>query len=177
MPNHPISYEAHLALEWQYLHSPPDAEQIAIALENNLECLKQAILMDELANICHDDHLIESTEVTKTEKKLDLLLNLVSAMIEKQKKSDSIVSIKLTSDTVEWTCSGLKETGLLVLQLFIHASSLAPMQLYCVPVKIQGNTCQAKFLYMNDSVHELLEKYIFLTHRRKVAAEKKRLQQ
>lgn len=175
MPNHPISYEAHLSLEWRYLPTPPDADQITLSRENNLECLKQAILLDELANTGNDDSAIESADISRTEKKLDLLMGLVGALIEKQKQSDSITPVKLTSDMIEWQCCELQESSLLALQLFIHAGSLTPMQLYCEPFNIFENTCQAKFLYMNDSVHELLEKYIFLTHRRKVAAEKKRL--
>jgi len=177
MLSEPISYEARLPLEWQYLQNPPDAKQIALSQENNLECLKQAILLDELANVSIDDNAIESSDVSRTEKKLDLLLSLVSVLIEKQKTSDLITPIKLTSDTIEWECGEVTASGLLALQVFIHSGSLTPMQLYCEPVKILGNTCTAKLLYMNDNVQELLEKYIFLTHRRKVAAEKKRLQE
>jgi hypothetical protein len=176
MLSRPISYEARLPLEWQYLQDPPDAEQIESSQKNNLECLKQAILLDELANINTDDNTVESSDASRTEKKLDLLLSLVSALIEKQKTSDSITLFRLTSNTIEWEYSGLKESALLAVEVFIHAGSLTPMQLFCESIRNHESTCQTKLLYMHDSVQELLEKYIFLTHRRKVAAEKKRLQ-
>lgn len=175
MSGAPISYDAHLSLEWYVVSTPPDEDQINASQEKTLACLKQSILMDELSCSSVDDTTIDSADISRTEKKLDLLISLVSALIEKQRSTASIVPVKLTSEYIEWEGVDVPDRGMLHLEIFLKSASMIPMQLYCEPLVSQGKRLRARLLYMHDDVSELLERYIFLTHRRKIAAAKKRI--
>lgn len=175
MSGEPISYDAHLSLEWHIVSTPPNEALINASQEKTLESLRQSILMDELSGSGVDDIAMESVDISRTEKKLDLLISLVSALIEKQKTTNSIVPVKLTCEYIEWECVDVPDRGMLRLEVFLKSASMIPMQLYCEPVVSQGKRLRARLLYMHDDVSELLERYIFLTHRRKIAAEKKRI--
>lgn len=164
--------EGRLALEMHPLDTPPDPETITLSQQHNLDCLKQAILLDELSHLGIDDHLAESSDLSRTEKKLDLLLSLVKSLIEKQHTPSLLTQVRLTTDFIEWRCdkSGADSTRLIC--LFLPSGSLLPMQLYIESASYHEGRCRARVLHMCEAVHEQLEKYIFLRHRRKIAAKK-----
>lgn len=172
MTHEAICLEGRLALDLHTLDSPPAAEIIAQSQNHNLDCLKQAILLDELSHTGSDDHLIESTDISRTEKKLDLLLSLVKSLIEKQHTSASMTQVKLTTGYIEWECEQPDSDNTLLMHLFLQSGSLLPLQLYVEKVDYHNGLCRARVLHLCEGVREQLEKYIFLRHRRRIAAQK-----
>lgn len=167
-----ICLEGRLALDLYPLDTVPDAEIIAQSQIHNHDCLKQAMLIDELSHPGCDDHSSEVGDHGRLEKKLDLLFSLVKSLIEKQNTSVMITQVKLTTDVVEWQCDEPDCEESMLMQLFLQPGSLLPMHLYLKKVSHHGGFCHARVLHMSEAVREQLEKYIFLRHRRKIAAQK-----
>jgi hypothetical protein len=170
-----IKFAALLPLHWQQTDNPPDRDMQRHVRENNLECLKQALLLDEFSPASHDDLASEPRDSTRMEKKLDLLLSLLGSLIQKQQATQRY-QVMLTIDSLQWQASDLTDLHtrqLITLQLYLHPFSVAALTLYAEVCEIQPDACRVNLRYLDSSVQELLQKYIFLNHRRQVAAIRK----
>jgi hypothetical protein len=169
-----IKYQALLPLQWRQTARPPDSDEQAHVRENNLECLKQALLLDEFSSVSHDDLASEPRDSARIEKKVDLLLSLVGSMIQNQQSTQKY-QVLLATDCMQWKANDLSDLQvqqLIVLQLYLHPYSVSALTLYGEVNEIKAGFCEVNIRYMDSIVQELLQKYIFLNHRRRVAAKK-----
>jgi hypothetical protein len=169
-----IKYEALLPLQWQPTDIPPDSDTQWHVRENNLECLKQALLLDEFSPVSHDDLASDPRDSARIEKKVDLLLSLVGSMIQNQQNTQKY-QVVLAADSLQWKANDLSDLHaqqLIVFQLYLHPYSVAALTLYGEVREAQAGYCGVNIRYMDSIVQELLQKYIFLNHRRQVAAKK-----
>lgn len=171
-----IRYKASLAIEWNPVESLPDKSKIHQISENNHECLRQALLLDELSSAHLDEHAFDSKDATRLDKKLDLLQGLLGSLIAKQKQTMSTAQVTVASSEIEWErhdTTAIRHADLILVQLYIHPLSVDPLQLYCRVNDVRAKTITASLVCLEVNEQELLEKYIFLNHRRTIAAERK----
>jgi len=171
-----IRYKANLAIECTPVESLPDKGELHQISENNHECLKQALLLDELSCAHLDEHAFDSKDASRLDKKLDLLLGLLGSLIAKQKQATSTAQVTVGSNDIEWQrhdTTAIRHSDLIMVQLYIHPLSVDPLQLYCRVSEANTETITASIVSLEATEQELLEKYIFLNHRRTIAAERK----
>ncbi len=171
-----IKYKANLAIEWNPVEALPDKETIHHFSENNHECLRQALLLDELSHVHLDDHSFDSKDASRLDKKLDCLLTLLGSVIQKQKQSTATADVTLGSNVIAWQAhdtADIRPSELLLVQLYIHPLSVYPLKLYCRVSDIKAGTITVSICMLEATEQELLEKFIFLNHRRSIAAGRK----
>jgi len=171
-----IKHTSQLAIEWYQIESLPDKEKHKLLHDNNHECLKQALLLEELSHTSIDDHTLDSKEAVKLDKKLDLLLGLLASVIQKQQQSTQTTQVTLGSHTLQWhqdEASGIMQADLLQVQLYIHPMSVIPLKLYGQISDISSGMVTFDISNLLAAHQDMLEKYIFLNHRRAIAAERK----
>ncbi len=169
-----ITYEGLLPLHWEHIDTPPDDDMLRYIHEHNIESLKQVLLLDEFSHTGQDDLGSDLRDNSRMERKIDLLLSLLGSMINKQ-QATSAYHVKLTTESLQWTASGL--SGLvaqqqLMLQLYLHPYSVSPLKMFAEIREAGQDYCRVKLHALDTAEQELLQRYIFLNHRRQVAAKR-----
>ncbi len=170
-----INYQARLPLQWQLIDTPPDNDTLSHTRENNLEILKQALLLDEFSLTGMDEHVGDHRDTARIEKKLDLLLSLLGSMVQNQQDIQQY-RVQLTSDSVQWEAAAaqeLQQGQLVSLQLYLHPYSVSALSLYGEVSDVEQGLCRLNLCHVDSAVQELMQKFIFLNHRRQVAASRK----
>ncbi len=159
-----IGYRADMALEWRPAGMQPDVppEQV----------LRSVITLEELSG-ASEDALAAGTqhEAGRLEFKLDLLLDLVGALLEQAVTQPPRQAVEL------------RVTGLRILQpdwqpepgakgalaLYIHPNYPRPLVLPARIAQVDASAIQFEFGELDENTRTLLERFIFIHHRRAVA--------
>ncbi len=173
-----VIYKDIVPLRWRDI-SREELEFSYLSLQDaNEEVLRFISTLDEFHLDGHDEAGgISTSDFSRIEFKLNLLLDMVAQLIERETAMPEAVPITLDSAGIEWpSISPPREGALLELSLYLHHKYPRPFvaigQVLSVTA-IEG--ANGKYLVhlaydtMSDAVQRGLEKLIFRQHRRSVA--------
>ncbi len=172
-----LSYRHHFPLLWEPLARC--GGDPVLQDRENVEAL-QTILLLEYGIVENAEHENRPTnpELQRLEKKIDLLVRLLSRLLMLQQTMPAPVEVILGSQTIAWPMTQVMVPGSF-LRLSIHLSSLYPLPLRLDAVVLdsvereQGLWLRAAYQGMSDNLRNELTRLIFLFHRRQIAHRKK----
>jgi len=163
-----LAYKAHVPLEWLAVEdsSPP------ILGSANEQCLQSILNLSEYHILEHSE---ETTAIAMMERKLDITLQMVSELLRATLKMPSIKSVRMGAHEVSWQeTSALPELNTLVdLAIYLHDLYPKPLMLRGQVKSVKSQQCVVALEAQSEEVQQLLEKLIFLHHRRSIATSKK----
>lgn len=169
-----ITYTAHLVLTWQPVDAGSCRSDQNID-EHNRTCLQQALLLDDLTHVNPDEMKSEAGETARLEKKLDLVFTLLSHLITHQQEHLPHTDCTISYRTLEWLdnrAQTVKPGDELMVLINIHPLTIKPMSLYGKVIQVTSQSITIDFSQQDSSWQDLLEKYLFLQHRRQIAAQR-----
>lgn len=162
--------EGELPASFQVVDSFPEDAELAIINEKNESFLRTSLIPQEPVDLDENDEI--SLELRRQDLKINLLLEMVGELLIQQNKLPSRVKLNLTSLGLECLSSigTLKAGEKVAITLYITPSTPRALQLYG-EVLTTGNEDNIvfKFVGVNQSVQDWLEKFIFRHHRRTIA--------
>ena len=176
MDDRGITYKAHLALTWQPVTidlSKPDSQ----IDEHNHVCLQQALLLDELTNTASEELKSEHSDTIRLEKKLDLVFSLLRTLITHQQQQLPHTDCQISYRHLEWKDAKAQSVNVgdgLEVSINIHPLTIQPMRLYGKVTEAGASSIMIDFGLHAYPWQDLLEKYLFLQHRRQIAAQRHR---
>lgn len=171
-----IAWDAQLPLFWS-----PDAQLDATAqrarfgpqIEDTLQAVSG---LEDMRTPVADDASSSGEALARLEFKLNLVLDLLSTLINQSQERPPVHQVKIGARQVSWMTGAddapaVGETG--ILELYVHP-------LYVRPLRLPGqiNTVEARgkqllvtlaLFELEPAAQEALERWLFLHHRRAVA--------
>lgn len=165
-----LGYRDCLPLSAAPLAAPPSAAEMEHWHDQNLRTLHAIAVLDD-RHQRNDGGTPLEVEVERLHQKLDVVLELLGAVLQSSRPRGPAVALRLTREGVSWPAPEspppVGETVLVALDL--HACAPAPL---CWPAEIlgvhEGELC-ARFLPMSEALGAALERFVFTRHRRSVA--------
>ncbi|TVR65166.1 MAG: hypothetical protein EA420_03735 [Candidatus Competibacteraceae bacterium] len=171
-----LAFTGRLPLTWRELPALPDAAELQHLEQANLNLLHTLFALDIHAGDHSDDPLAltNATELKRLDFKVGLLLGLVGQLLAHQQAMPPEHPLALTADHLRWSAASAPPVGVpLRLELYCNLSYPQPLILHAQVdemVSDEGEQqIKAHFYPMSPPMHEALERYIFLQHRRSIA--------
>ncbi|MCW8891493.1 MAG: PilZ domain-containing protein [Sedimenticola sp.] len=169
-----VSFEGRMKISWLMNAATHPTDSIERSQRN---CrLLQALLV---AQDPHHDPVDTSADLLRIEAKVDLLLDMVSRLLQ-QMAPDTVESeVEIWLEGMCWSVEGGGDFAVnqqLMLQLYLDAHLTQPLELAAVVTGVeQQNRCclvEVRFNDLGEQVSDLLGKFIFRQHRRLVAKQR-----
>jgi len=164
-----------LPLSWQRLGAVPQPGELQRLNASALHVLQAALAWDELpAPDTEEEAGVPTQELLRLETKLNLVLELLSELVQQQGLMPRPVPVRLTAEGIEFeTHDRLAPGDRLRLSVYLVAGTPKALTLPAVAqaVERRGDAywVQARFVDLTAAVRDLLEKLLFRFHRRRVA--------
>jgi len=171
----PLCYQDVIPVEWELLKQPADAALQQHTRHDNIILLQGLLTVDEQPVIEHDEELSSlGQELQRIDRKMNLVLELLSQTLRSWRSLPMPVSVKLTTGNAEWTVDRELPVGEPILIRF-YLSPVLPNP-FIVTGKVQlcnkregRNHALVLFDGLGGQVRDVLEKVIFRQHRRQIA--------
>lgn len=163
-----IGFEGRLPLQLQPLASPPSPAELDAWREHNLRALQAMALLEE--RITPLDSGPEA-EMERVHQKLDLLLTLVSQLLQPGLGESLLRPLRLTAEGLSLDApdpSPVPESLLLV-TLGLHDRAPMPLRWPARSLGVMQGQLRLQFLPMGGGLQAALERFVFTHHRRSVA--------
>lgn len=172
-----LGYRDRVPLDCEPLAAPLDDAQLLRLAERNVTALRAAAVLEDRHPGPEDQSGLEG-EVARLEIKVDLLIDLMSAVMSLQQPPPAAHEVTMTSTAVAWVEAGREfavgETYML--SLFPYRSppqSLQwPVRIECVVGDAGGHRVGARFAAMPEAMAHQVERLVFRRHRRRIADER-----
>lgn len=168
-----LVFRQQLGLSWEPRENEEN-EKDDVA-EYNTKLLQMLPLFEERSSERGEEDVERTQELTRVERKLDLLLELVSEWIRTNRDQPPQVAVTLGAEAVSWLQeaeSPLPEQQVWI-SLQIDQRLPAPLRLPARVVSVEAerncHRVMVRFENISDTTAELLEKFIFRQHRREIA--------
>jgi hypothetical protein len=175
-PHSSLVFTGHLPLVWRELPALPDAAELQHLEQTNLHILHILFALDIHAGDYGDDPSIASSasELKRLDFKVSLLLEMVGHLFAGQQAIPPERLLTLTVTDLSWRADTAPTLNApLRLELYCNLSYPRSLILHAHVSEIVSieNDYQIKAtIYQpGESLHEALERYIFLRHRRVIA--------
>jgi hypothetical protein len=172
-----LSFTGRLPLAWRELSALPDEVELQHLEQANLTLLHTLFALDIHAGDHGDDPmaLANASELKRLDFKVSLLLGLVGQLLAHQQAVPPEHALTLTVDDLSWRATTAPSVGIpLRLELYCNLSYPRPLILHAQAseiVPLEGDhQIKAVFGPIGAPMHEALERYIFLQHRRSIAS-------
>jgi hypothetical protein len=156
--------------------SEQDMQSISHA---NRKVLWQVVELDEFTREAGAGTEISQEGNARLEQKLNLMLDLLGAVIETTREVPGKTKVKISSQEIEWSDLNEKlfnEGDYVKVDVFLHPYSPWPLQLTGNVKQMEetdsGIIYRIRFQNLSDFEQEQMEKLIFRHHRRMIAARK-----
>ncbi|VAW89291.1 hypothetical protein MNBD_GAMMA17-1240 [hydrothermal vent metagenome] len=179
-----VIYKDIVPLRWRNIERAELEFSYLTMQDANEEVLRFISTLDEF-HVDNQDELGSSSgsDLSRIEFKLNLLLDMVTQLVERETAMPEAVPVTLGSAGIEWFSAAPPRKGVLVeLSLFLHHKYPRPLVvigevLDVVPVEGGGQfSIQLAYETMSAVVQSGLEKLIFRQHRRSVAQARRSFQ-
>jgi len=163
-----LAYSANVPLAWTESKPSP----IDVFFEINEQCLQTILSLSEY-------HIPENTEeptvISAIERKVDVTLQMVSELLRRTIDMPSIKAIRLGAHEISWHEPAALPAlnAQLDLEIYLHDLYPKPFRVRGQVKSIKNQQCVVGLDAQPDDVQQLLEKFIFLHHRRAIALAKK----
>ena len=175
-----LAYQDFLPVAIRQATNVPDQIRFNRANEINEDVLHNILLLEKYHNEFSEDETDRnSADLSYIDFKLNIILDLVLQLYASQMSMPDERKITLTA--TQFRCSSPERYqggDMLVIELYLSKRFLKPLILYGLVDKIEpcGNSqCDYYFSFaeMSPLVQGLLERFIFLKHRRMIAASRR----
>jgi len=162
-----LAYRANLPLAWT--ESNGDSTT-AFSLENE-HCLQVILNLNEH----HTEHSEEMTAISAIERKVDMTMQMVSELLRATIDMPDSKAIRLGAHEISWHEPAVppEVNAQLDLTLYLHGLYPKPLRLRGYVKSVVEQQCTVEFAPQHEDFQLLLEKFIFLHHRRAIAESKK----
>lgn len=178
--NNPLTeglvYEGRFPLQWEVRSQAEDSEALHHIEERNERLLRCEHLLAEQWSDRSEDERDQDAGLLRVEVKLDLLLDLVSALIGKESRRPDPCRVRLAAGGLEWLESGKPpQTGTAAwVHLYLDSRLPAALQLpvtilEVAPAADNLSRVLGRFEPLSETLQDRIEKLIFRHHRRQVA--------
>lgn len=171
-----VSYEDSIPLSWEKIDGLPDASQLARLNEVDEQLLR---LLASVESRHDSDDSAASSDLTRLELKLDMILELIGQLRQDQMELPHKVNITMYSNGLEWVSpqsTGLELKDRINLSLFLDPALPRPLQLPGIIIQCHqteaGESCFLLFDGLGESVQDSIQRLIFRHHRRAIALKK-----
>ena len=163
-----LAYQAHLPLAWSESSGSP-LETFSV---ENEQCL-QVIL--DLSESHTPEQKEETTALSVIERKVDMTLQMVAELLRAATKMPSDKALRLGAHKLSWHEPGElpRLDSTLDIVIYLHDLYPKPIRLRGQVRSAQSQQCVVSLESQSDEAQQLLEKFIFLHHRRAIAQLKK----
>jgi hypothetical protein len=169
-----LTFKAQLPLRWRVIE---DIENYNAP--NNSRFLNILPVLEEPESHSQE-HKAPNAELARLETKLDLVLEMLGEVFQQRKPLPRQIPFQISANGMTWLdeAEPPEKDSYIELQVYLSPQLFVPLALSAQVslVEDMGNVyrVQAKFLPMEESLQEWLEKYIFRQHRRRVAQQHQR---
>jgi len=163
-----LAYKANVPLTWS---ESGDASLTSFSIENE-QCLQLILNLSEHHSSEHSEEL---TAISALERKVDLTLQMVSELLRATIEIPSSKAVRLGAHEISWNeLSALPALNTqLDISIYLHDLYPKPLRLRGHVKSVVGQECIVELEPQADEFQQLLEKFIFLHHRRAIANSKK----
>ena len=168
-----IAFEGMLPLSWHDA-VPVDGLRQRAAQVANEELLRILSVLEERPQELADDHPAVAQELRRLDSKLDLVLDLVGRVLAHQEPPPPAVAVRLHARDLEWVDARAPAAGNRIhVSVYLCLRVPRPLELSGRVRSVQPATNGFRTVVdiddPGDAVADLLEKIIFVHHRRTVA--------
>ncbi len=159
-----LTYSASAPLAWsvvEVLHTE------SVDTENE-QCLRTILNLSE-------HHSVDVTEeIAALERKVDVTLEMVATLLRASIDMPTLKEFRLGAHEISWQQnSSLPTLGAnLKICIYLHEVYPKPLTLFGQVTSVGSQECVVDLASQSDDVQQLLEKFIFLHHRRAIAQAK-----
>ncbi len=172
-----LAYEDEAPLGWKPLKQLPDGVELQQLNAQNAHLLQADASLDEHRGVAEskDDSQPVFQELHRLEFKLDIILRLMSTLIEQQQGLPARRRFRMYAQGLEWIESAptLEQGALGLVSLHINRALPYPVELPCELITTfpagEETALRVEFRGLGTLVTDLLEKLVFRHHRRQVA--------
>jgi len=160
-----LTYSASAPLAWEAIdHIVTDRFDIG-----NEQCLRTILNLSEH----HSNDVTE--EFAALERKVDVTLEMVATLLRTSIDMPSVKTFTLGAREVRWhqTTPLPEVSSELIITIYLHNLYPKPLQLVGRVIGVNAQECTVELAPQTVDVQQLLEKFIFLHHRRAIAQAKK----
>lgn len=169
-----VSCQGKMMIAWCEANTAGSADLTPLN-ERNARLLKALLLSQEP----HREMSEEFSDLLRVEAKLELLLDMVSQLLQQQRQSSVEADVVLWLEGVSWSALANSLPGInqrLWLELYIDTYLTQPLKLLvqvtAAHMRHGQSEVEARFIGLDEQVTDLLGKFVFRQHRRFIAQQK-----
>ncbi|GAP65255.1 hypothetical protein MBSD_n0544 [Mizugakiibacter sediminis] len=167
-----IAYEGALPLAWTPQAQAPAGAELARLFETDLTVLGVVAARDERHRAEAAEDGVPSPELAWIDAKLNLLLELVGALLARERTPPPPRALRLNSHGVAWEDAAPPPSGAHgIVALHLDACPAVPLRLpgRVAPRAPHERRCVVLFHELPAPLREALERLVFRDHRRRIA--------
>lgn len=163
-----LGFEGRLPLQLQPLAAPPSPAELDAWREHSLRALHAMALLEERSTPLESG---PEAEMERVHQKLDLLLTLVSQLLQPGIGDGQVRPLRLTAEglSLEAPEPLPPAEALLLVTLGLHARAPLPLRWPARSLGLKDGRLRLQFLPMSEGLQTALERFVFTHHRRSVA--------
>lgn len=163
-----LGFEGRLPLQLQSLAQHPTPAELDAWREHSLRALHAMALLEERSTPLENG---PDVEMERVHQKLDLLLTLVSQLLQPGIGDGRVQALRLTAEGVvlEAPDPAAPAESLLLVTLGLHPRAPLPLRWPARSMGVSNGQLRLRFLPMSEGLQTALERYVFTHHRRSVA--------
>lgn len=167
-------YAERLRADVEVLTQRPTADQQTRFEEEAESLLAGLLALDEHSTTKSEDEKDFSPDLARLERKLDLVLELLSAQLM-DAKAPREAMVQLSARGARWALhSDVPVPGSLVVSsIYVHRLMPRPLRLPAEVIHDQPGWLQLRFLPLGEGCEELLLRHVFQQHRRALAGHRR----
>jgi len=163
------AFEDRLPIVWEVLahDAPPDPLSVH---ESNEQLLREIESLEEHPHDLDENDPAILHELRRLDFKLNLVLNLLSDVIARNLRLPPPMPVRLYAEGIAWKADSPPPAGALIqIELYASRRIARPLVLRARVVASNAALSVARFETLPDPIAQLLDKIIFIHHRRAVA--------
>jgi len=170
-----LVYEDLVPMRWRKAGEEIQPSQLIRINESNEEILRFISVLDDYRlESSGDSHGPNTSDITRIEYKMNLILDLVSQILVHHVDMPAEIPISMSANGIQWKCDEPPNPGQhIFLDIYFYQNYPRPIVLAGKVQSIEkaehGYNVSASFEYMSDAVRRWLDKLIFRHHRRGIA--------
>ena len=173
-----IAFQDRLPVAWEVLDEPPDQARLDRANHGGLALVQATLHWSEhLAVEAVDEDTPLLQEVARLEFKVNLLLEMVARLVERDLPMPPAVPVALSSERlVWWTDAPPPADSRLWLSVYVLPGVPRPLELSARVVDVAAeegvHRVEATLPDLSLALQDVIEKLVFRQHRRRIARER-----
>lgn len=163
-----LGFEGRLPLQLQPLAMHPTPAELDAWREHSLRALHAMALLEERNTPLESG---ADAEMERVHQKLDLLLTLVSQLLQPETGEAPVRGLRLTAEglTLDRPDDAPPAESLVLVSLGLHARAPLPLRWPARSLGEMNGRLRLRFLPMSEGLQTALERFVFTHHRRSIA--------